>query len=83
MNLPLLKPFNTLASQNRTATVNSEVPIDVSIKMVRAFYEEAKISNPKIEGGFMPTKSRLMQTAFNRAFGGLSDIVSINSSKAF
>ena len=47
------------------ATVNSKVRIDVSIKMLRAFYEEAKIRNPKIQGDFMPTDNRLMQTGFN------------------
>ena len=31
----------------------------------------------------MPTDNRLMQTGFNRAFGGLSDMMSINSSNAF
>ena len=63
--------------------MNSKVQIDVSIKMLRAFYEEAKIRNLKIQGDFMPTDNLLMQTGFNRAFGGLSDMMSINSSNAF
>ena len=65
------------------ASVNSKVRIDVSIKMLRAFYEEAKIRNPKIQGDFMTTDNRLMQTGFKRAFGGLSDMMNINSSNAF
>ena len=65
------------------ATANSKVRIDVSIKMLRAFYEEAKIRNPKVQGNFMPMDKGLMQMGFKRAFGGLSDMMSINSSSAF
>ena len=58
-------------------TVNSKVRIDVIIKTLRAFYEESKVLNPKIQGDFSPTDNRIMQTGFNRAFGGLSDAASI------
>ena len=64
-------------------TVNSKVRIDVSIKTLRAFYEESKVLNQKIQGDFSRTDKRIMQTGFNRAFGGLSDVASINSSNAF
>ena len=46
-------------------TVNSTVRIDVSIKTLRAFYEESKVLNPKVQGDFSPTDNRIMQTVFN------------------
>ena len=64
-------------------TVSSKVRIDVSIKTLRAFYKESKVLNQKLQGDFLPTDNRIMQTGFNLAFGGLSDAASINSSNAF
>ena len=79
----LAEAFQHACISKPPATVNSKVGIRVSIKTLRACYEEAKIRNPKIQGDFMPTDNWLMQTGFNRAFGGLSDMMSINSSIAF
>ena len=64
-------------------TVNSKDRIHVSIKTLCAFYEESKVLNPKIHGDVPLTDNRFMQMRFNRAFGGLSDAASINSSNAF
>ena len=78
----LAKAFQRARILKPPGTVNSKVRIDVCIKTLRAFYVEANLRKPKIQGDFMPTDNRLMQTGFNRAFGGLSDMMSINSSNA-
>ena len=80
---PLSEAFQHARINKLPNTVNSKVRIDVSIQTLRAFYEESKVLNPEIQGDFSPTDNRIMQTGFIRAFGGLSDAASINSSNAF
>ena len=79
----LFKAFQHARITKPPNMVNSKVQIDVSIKTLRAFYEEPKVLNPNIHGDSSLTDNRIMQTGFNRAFGGLSDAASVNSSNAF